>query len=137
MIFCNGNRLFLRLAVWVIFGYHSKCCLSETPPLVSLGWKACYYMRLWNRWCKLRNFGLMYLLLLPFCKKKTFQGFLYIFAALKKLLQPTKDCSSKFRSKHSTALVLCLLRNLLEQSLSRCSENSVRLDLTFSTEPII
>ena len=29
-----------------------------------------------------------------------------------------KDCSSKFRSKHSTVLVLCLLRNLLEQSLS-------------------
>ena len=29
----------------------------------------------------------------------------------------TKDCSSKFRSKHSTILVLCLLRKLLEQSL--------------------
>ena len=34
-----------------------------------------------------------------------------------------KDCSSKFRSKHSmyqhsTNTVLCLLRNLLEQSLS-------------------
>ena len=28
-----------------------------------------------------------------------------------------KDCSSNFRSKHSTVLVLCLLRNLLEQSL--------------------
>ena len=30
-----------------------------------------------------------------------------------------KDCSSKFRSKHSTNTVLCLLRNLLEQSLGR------------------
>ena len=29
----------------------------------------------------------------------------------------SKDCSSDFRSKHSTVLVLCLLRNLLEQSL--------------------
>ena len=28
-----------------------------------------------------------------------------------------KDCSSKFRSRHSTVLLLCLLRNLLEQSL--------------------
>ena len=28
-----------------------------------------------------------------------------------------KDCSSKFRSKHSSNTVLCLLRNLLEQSL--------------------
>ena len=28
-----------------------------------------------------------------------------------------KDCSNKFRSKHSTVLVMCLLRNLLEQSL--------------------
>ena len=28
-----------------------------------------------------------------------------------------KDCSSKFRSKHSNNTVLCLLRNLLEQSL--------------------
>ena len=29
----------------------------------------------------------------------------------------TKDCSSKFRSKHSSNTVLCLLRNLFEQSL--------------------
>ena len=29
----------------------------------------------------------------------------------------SKDCSSKFRSKHSTVLLLCSLRNLLEQSL--------------------
>ena len=29
----------------------------------------------------------------------------------------TKDCSSNFSSKHSTNTVLCLLRNLLEQSL--------------------
>ena len=29
-----------------------------------------------------------------------------------------KDCSSKVRSKHSTNTVLCLLRNLLEQSLA-------------------
>ena len=29
----------------------------------------------------------------------------------------TKDCSSKFRSRHSALLVMCLLRNLLEQSL--------------------
>ena len=28
-----------------------------------------------------------------------------------------KDCSSKFRSKQSSNTVLCLLRNLLEQSL--------------------
>jgi hypothetical protein len=28
-----------------------------------------------------------------------------------------KDCSSNFRSKHSTNTVLCLLRKLLEQSL--------------------
>ena len=28
-----------------------------------------------------------------------------------------KDCSSNFRSKHSTNIVLCLLRKLLEQSL--------------------
>ena len=28
-----------------------------------------------------------------------------------------KDCSSKFRSKHSTNTVLCLLQKLLEQSL--------------------
>ena len=28
-----------------------------------------------------------------------------------------KDCSSKFRSRHSTVLLQCLLRNLLEQSL--------------------
>ena len=30
---------------------------------------------------------------------------------------PNKFCSSKFRSKHSTNTVLCLLQNLLEQSL--------------------
>ena len=35
----------------------------------------------------------------------------------KTLESSTKECSSKFRSKHSTVLVLCLLRNLLEQSL--------------------
>ena len=35
----------------------------------------------------------------------------------KTLESSTKDCSSKFRSKHSIVLVLCLLRNLLEQSL--------------------
>ena len=29
----------------------------------------------------------------------------------------TKDCSSNFRSKHSTVFLLCLLRKLLEQSL--------------------
>ena len=29
----------------------------------------------------------------------------------------SKDCSSKFRSKHSTVLLLCSPRNLLEQSL--------------------
>ena len=29
----------------------------------------------------------------------------------------TKGCSSKFRSKHSSNTILCLLRNLLEQSL--------------------
>ena len=29
-----------------------------------------------------------------------------------------KDCSSKFRSKHGTVLLLCLLRNLMEQTLS-------------------
>ena len=34
-----------------------------------------------------------------------------------KLQTKLKDCSSKFRSKHSTNIVLCLLRNLLEQSL--------------------
>ena len=28
-----------------------------------------------------------------------------------------KECSSKFRSKHISNTVLCLLRNLLEQSL--------------------
>ena len=28
-----------------------------------------------------------------------------------------KDCSVKFRSKHSTVLLLCLLRNLMEQTL--------------------
>jgi hypothetical protein len=35
----------------------------------------------------------------------------------------SKDCSSNFRSKHSTVLVLCLLRKLLEQSLG--SENII------------
>ena len=30
-----------------------------------------------------------------------------------------KDCSNKFRSKHSTNTVLCLLRNLLEHSLEK------------------
>ena len=34
-----------------------------------------------------------------------------------------KDCSIKFRSKNSTVLVLCLLRNLMEQSL--CSEKNL------------
>ena len=29
----------------------------------------------------------------------------------------TNACSIKFRSKHSTVLILCLLRNLMEQSL--------------------
>ena len=33
-----------------------------------------------------------------------------------------KDCSSKFRSKHSSNTVLCLLRNLLEQSLCNVSK---------------
>ena len=32
-------------------------------------------------------------------------------------LQLSRDCSSKFRSRHSTVLVLCLLQNLLDQSL--------------------
>ena len=32
-------------------------------------------------------------------------------------MDDTKDCSSKFRSKHGTVLVLFLLRKLLEQSL--------------------
>ena len=35
-----------------------------------------------------------------------------------------KDCSSKFRSKHSPVLVLCLLRNLLEQSLYIVDRNN-------------
>ena len=35
-----------------------------------------------------------------------------------------KDCSSKFRSKHSTGLILSLLRNLLEQPL--VFENGVK-----------
>ena len=30
---------------------------------------------------------------------------------------PFKDCSSKFRSKHSSNTIMCLLQNLLEQSL--------------------
>jgi len=39
--------------------------------------------------------------------------------ARKELFVPKgKDCSSNFRSKHSTVLVLCLLRKLLEQSYS-------------------
>ena len=33
-----------------------------------------------------------------------------------------KDCSSKFRSRHSTVLLLCLLRNLLEQSLYKAAK---------------
>ena len=32
---------------------------------------------------------------ITFLQKKTFQGFLYIFAALKKLLQPTKSMQQK------------------------------------------
>jgi hypothetical protein len=35
------------------------------------------------------------------------------------IVSATKDCSSKFRSKRSTNTVLCLLRNLVEQSLGR------------------
>ena len=34
-----------------------------------------------------------------------------------KYIGMNKDCSSNFRSKHSTNTVLCLLRKLLEQSL--------------------
>ena len=33
------------------------------------------------------------------------------------LLARSKDCSIKFRSKHSSNTVLCLLRNLMEQTL--------------------
>ena len=32
-------------------------------------------------------------------------------------LSVVKDCSIKFRSKHSTVLPLCLLRNLMEQTI--------------------
>ena len=39
------------------------------------------------------------------------------FFFLGKFTMHFKDCSSKFRSKHSSNTVLCLLRNLLEQSL--------------------
>ena len=35
-----------------------------------------------------------------------------------------KDCSSKFRSKHSTNTVLCLLRNLLEESLIQIGKHN-------------
>ena len=35
-------------------------------------------------------------------------------------------CSIKFRSKHSSITVLCLLRNLMEQSLSRVPRCFVR-----------
>ena len=35
-----------------------------------------------------------------------------------------KDFSSKFRIKYSTVLALCLLRNLLEQSLSNQFDTS-------------
>ena len=37
-----------------------------------------------------------------------------------KYIGMNKDCSSNFRSKHSTNTVLCLLQNLLEQSLFSC-----------------
>ena len=40
-----------------------------------------------------------------FCFKKIHLGVIH------------KDCSIKFRSKHSTVLLLCLLRNLMEQML--------------------
>ena len=38
------------------------------------------------------------------------------------MLNVTKDCSSKFRSKHSSNTVMSLLRNLLEQSLPTISK---------------
>ena len=41
----------------------------------------------------------------------------FIGPALCKLGGGNKDCSSNFRSKHSTNTLLCLLQNLLEQSL--------------------
>ena len=49
--------------------------------------------------------------------------FLGYFASFLTYQALPKDCSNKFRSKHSTVLVLCLLRNLLEQSLSRFNNN--------------
>ena len=44
-----------------------------------------------------------------------------------------KDCSIKFRSKHSTVLLLCLLRNLMDQTvLNRFYPPSHRSHLKFS-----
>lgn len=51
---------------------------------------------------------------------KPFVVFIVILEKLKfesQQKQQAKECSSKFRSKHSSNAVLCLLRNLLEQCL--------------------
>ena len=44
-----------------------------------------------------------------------------------------KDCSIKFCSKHSIVLVLCLLRNLMEQTLNNKASGVPSLPSTFSS----
>ena len=48
-----------------------------------------------------------------------------------------KDCSSQFRRRHSTVLLLCLLRNLLEQSLHVTSSRSIVVDHVLPIVPLL
>ena len=80
------------------------CRLPSQPACSGRGW-VIGFIWLWLSWQYIamarNNLSIILISLLESCRKFS------------------KDCSSKFRSKHSSNTVLCLLRNLLEQSLNQ------------------
>ena len=58
------------------------------------------------------------------CTVVDFQTFFKFFKIHPKIKKQGNVCSIKFRSKHSTGLLLCLLQNLMEQTLVTVLESN-------------